>query len=313
MNLAAGLTWSQTTFAFGVDVASKATAILMIVLLIQNLLGRRRASLGSAVGNAGLIGLLLLPVSALAFPSVPIACLPVWVKVPRADAAAVSNPPSTSDWLRTRSEDAVPNGPEPDNVSAASQPVGKFTRAADDTPRVPPAAEILAEGLPVGSTLPRKIDWAALAIMGYMLGALVLMARLGTSMLAVARLRHSCVKVVSRSFFHGQPTSDLNRHRKVCRLDGRRRPVPHRAGQAGGMVPCGNRQGTRPRRSSREDRLGGPASRDHPGSASPVPGPGGRSRGQANRRGVRRSCRLARLPVPGSLPVDRRQWPVPLG
>ena len=195
MNPASGATWSSTTFAFGVDVASKATAILMIVLLIQNLLGRRRASLGSAVGNAGLIGLLLLPVSALAFPSVPIACLPVWVNVPRAEAAAVSDPPSTSDWLRTRSEDAVPNGPEPDNVSAASQPVGKFIRAADDTPRVPPAAEMLAEGLPVGSTRPRKIDWAALAIMGYMLGALVLMARLGTPMLAVARLRHSCVKV----------------------------------------------------------------------------------------------------------------------
>ena len=59
-------------------------------------------------------------------------------------------------------------------------------------------------------------------------------------------------------------------HRSVCRLDGRRRAVPHRAGQAGGVVPRGQRQGPRPGRSSRDGRHGGPASRDHPGPAAPV-------------------------------------------
>jgi hypothetical protein len=196
MSPASGATWSSTTFAFGLDMAAKATAILMIVLLIQNLLGRRRALLGSAVGNAGLIALLLLPVSALVFPSVPIACLPGSASIPRLDARAVSEPPSASGWPRIRSEDACSISPGPGDAAVVSRPVGNFVRAADETPRVQPVRVALAEGLPVGSTHPRDIDWAALTITGYTLGALVLMARLGASMLAVARLSRSCVRIV---------------------------------------------------------------------------------------------------------------------
>ena len=71
----------------------------------------------------------------------------------------------------------------------------EFVCAADDSPRVRPAPVMLAEGLSVGSTRSRDIDWAALAIVAYAVGVLVLMARLGTSVLAVARLRQSCAKV----------------------------------------------------------------------------------------------------------------------
>ena len=98
MNSFSEASWSATTFAFGLGVAAKATVILMIVLLIQNLLRRRRAFLASAVANAGLIGLLLLPVAALAFPSVPIACLPAWGGVSRLGATAAPDAPPGAGW-----------------------------------------------------------------------------------------------------------------------------------------------------------------------------------------------------------------------
>ena len=99
--------------------AAKATVILVIVLLIQNLLRRRRAFLASAVANAGLIGLLLLPVVALAFPSVPIACLPARVGVSRSVvAAAVPDAPSAASWAHNPAEDVFPISPKPDDASA---------------------------------------------------------------------------------------------------------------------------------------------------------------------------------------------------
>ena len=126
MNPFSGASWSATTFAFGLGVAAKATVILMIVLLIQNLLRRRRAFLASAVANAGLIGLLLLPVAALAFPSVPIACLPAWVGVSRLDAAAAPDAPSAASWAHIPAQDVFPIGPKPDDASACVSTRGQI-------------------------------------------------------------------------------------------------------------------------------------------------------------------------------------------
>jgi hypothetical protein len=164
MNPSSGASWSATTFAFGLDVAAKATVILMIVLLIQHLLRGRRAFLASAVANAGLIGLLLLPVAAFAFPSVPIACLPAWGGVSRLGARAAPDATPGAGWAHIPADDVFPIGPKPDDASAAPNPVRKLVRTADDSARVRPAPVMLAEGFSVGSTRSRDIDWAALAI-----------------------------------------------------------------------------------------------------------------------------------------------------
>jgi hypothetical protein len=87
MNLIHGTSWSSTGLVLGLDLAMKATALLVLVLLIQNALRHRRASLGSAIGNAGLIGLLMLPFAALGLPSMPIACFPVRAIAPGPEAA----------------------------------------------------------------------------------------------------------------------------------------------------------------------------------------------------------------------------------
>ena len=102
MSPVSGASWSATTFAFALDVAAKATVILIIVLVIQKLMRRRRAFLGSAVVNAGLVGLLLLPVAALTFPAVSIAWLPARVGVSRLDVGAVSDAPSAATWRAIR-------------------------------------------------------------------------------------------------------------------------------------------------------------------------------------------------------------------
>ena len=64
VSLPTGTSWSATVLAFGLDLAAKATTLLLLGLIVQLVRARRRASLGSAVGNACLLGLLLLPFSA---------------------------------------------------------------------------------------------------------------------------------------------------------------------------------------------------------------------------------------------------------
>ena len=79
---------------------------------------------------------------------------------------------------------------------------------------------------------------------------------------------------------------------KFRRLDGPRAArFRTRSSQAGGVVPRGQCQGARPRRSSGVKlRHGGPASRrDYPGAASTVQGPRGRSEWQADCRGIRQT------------------------
>ncbi len=94
MNLATGMSWSSTVLTFGLDLAAKSTVMLVVVLVFQNVLGRRRAFLGSAVGNAGLIGLLLLPFSSLVLPSLAIPCLPAWTNVGTSDQGHAAISPS---------------------------------------------------------------------------------------------------------------------------------------------------------------------------------------------------------------------------
>ena len=75
MNFAIATNWSNPVFFFVVNVAAKVTAVLVFGLVVQQILARRRAALASAAGNACLIGLLVVPVSALVLPTLKIACL----------------------------------------------------------------------------------------------------------------------------------------------------------------------------------------------------------------------------------------------
>lgn len=76
MNFVTAIPWSAHAFGFGADLAAKVTVLLGVGLLVQQLVARWRASLGSAVANACLLGLLLVPCSALLLPAIELKWLP---------------------------------------------------------------------------------------------------------------------------------------------------------------------------------------------------------------------------------------------
>jgi hypothetical protein len=57
MSFMTGTSWSSAALAFGLDLAAKATVILVLGLIVQLAARRRRAAIGAAVGNACLLGM----------------------------------------------------------------------------------------------------------------------------------------------------------------------------------------------------------------------------------------------------------------
>src|SRR5262249_42689053 len=110
-------------------------------------------------------------------------------------SASVSAAPSENSRLRIPFEEAFPGAPVRENSSFPPQIDAKFVSARGDVPRVAPAPVMLPATRSVDLAPSYTIDWARLAIGAYILGAFVLFARLGTSMVAVARLRRACVAV----------------------------------------------------------------------------------------------------------------------
>ena len=107
MSLTTGTPWSSTVFGFGLDLAAKATAILVLGLIVQLAMGRRRPALGSAVGHACLLVLWLLPFSAMVMPPMKLACLPAGTSDPRPGA----RPVALSSTRAARTFDADVNRP----------------------------------------------------------------------------------------------------------------------------------------------------------------------------------------------------------
>ncbi|MGO9464621.1 MAG: carboxypeptidase regulatory-like domain-containing protein [Isosphaeraceae bacterium] len=195
MNLVAGMSWSSTGLEFGLELAAKSTVMLVFVLVIQNVLGRRRAFLGSAVGNAGLIGLLLLPFSSLILPSLAIPCLPAWTNAGTLDSVDAAISQSAGTRTRDFAADAMTIDPTLHSSPVGPQSEVRLFRASDA-----PAPARLTTAAPAGAQpmalrQPNRTDWAPIAVVIYAVIALALLARLASSIGAVARLRRSCVQV----------------------------------------------------------------------------------------------------------------------
>ncbi len=188
MNLLSAMPSSSTALAFGFDLAVKATAIMVIVLLIQHVVGHRRSVLASAAANAGLVGLLLLPFAALLFPSIPVACVPGEATAPRSKAASVSIRPSMSagSLLSTHAQ-------EPASFLPRSE--AKLVRRDIDSPAVLPIPVTFAMTPPTRSAPIPATYWAGFATVGYFIVLLALLARLINSLWHVARLKRFGVKV----------------------------------------------------------------------------------------------------------------------
>jgi beta-lactamase regulating signal transducer with metallopeptidase domain/protocatechuate 3,4-dioxygenase beta subunit len=210
VSLATGTSWTVTALALGLDLATKATILLLLGLLVQLAAGRRRAVLGSAIGNACLLALLLLPVSTLILPPLNVAWLPAGTSAPRTEA-----PPANAVAATSATSSPLPEAPE---TRRPSHPVGLATeRKAVEPIRDPDVvpASVRSEPIPsLGTAVPRPArsstdvtehltmsvpsrptDWLAVGITGYVIVAVALLARLLASLAAVERLRRTGVSV----------------------------------------------------------------------------------------------------------------------
>ena len=166
------------------DVIAKATALCLVTWSVGWALGRRRVLARSALWNASLAGLLMLPVAGAVFPQLPM------VSLPGSTSALSDNDLSTATTakLETLSASVVTN--------AETEPA-----AGPLLIRHEPAPVPSDNGGRIGLAESARPSWlsatetAAIAMMVYATVAGLLMARLGFSLRAVLVLRRSSVAV----------------------------------------------------------------------------------------------------------------------
>jgi len=174
--------WTRAATVLALDVALKATALCLITWSVGSALGRRRVLARSALWNASLAGLLVLPVAGTVFPRLPMAFL-----------AQLSSAPSDDERRATA---AAELGPSPANAGTDAD-----ARPAEGPSlvRPGPAPVVSDDGGRIGlaETAPpawlAAIDVTAIAMMVYAAVAGFLLARLAFSYRAVSALRRSSV------------------------------------------------------------------------------------------------------------------------
>ena len=178
-------TWTGEVVAIGVDVALKATVLLSLAALVDVLLSwRRRVLARSALWNAALIGLLVLPAATLLLPRMRVRCLPA-VETParnggtaavaatRVDFASSARNASMLTAMADAYEQTVARPMEDDATVAAGESAGPVVPAVETT------------------TVESRFDWVRLAGALYGGIALILLIRLVRDYTAIRRLRRS--------------------------------------------------------------------------------------------------------------------------
>ena len=176
------------------DVTLKATAMMILVFAGHGLLGRRRAAARSALWNACLVGLLLLPAASLAAPRLRLA-LPAWLDSDRAVATAPAVDVSRIAIARPRTEGAdgtvATGGPGArSSMDRVVDPIGD-AMASGAIARPEPARPFAdAPSIAVAEPSPHvRVGVVDLALGVYVMVAAWLVIRLTISMAAVGRLR----------------------------------------------------------------------------------------------------------------------------
>ncbi len=155
------------------DVALKATAILMLAFAAHAALSRRRALVRSALWNATLVGLMLLPLASLAFPRLQIAILPA-----RETMTVAASAPGSGGSLPEIQPDA-------DESSVTMTPV----------PVAPASSLRSPEFVQSLTARPAPGQLASVVLGFYVTVALFLALRVAGSLVAVRRLKRQCQPV----------------------------------------------------------------------------------------------------------------------
>ena len=187
---------ADTACLFAVDILLKATLILAVAYAVHAGLGRRRALVQSAMWNAALVGLLLLPALNLALPRTRLAVLP-------APSPRVSQSVSAVAITRDHSALADAHSTLAEQSSMPPQGGGVVPARADSTP--PP--EYLASAPPMaaqspirakamsGDALAPAAQFARFSLAIYLAIVAILAIRLAASLVAVRTLKRQCDRV----------------------------------------------------------------------------------------------------------------------
>lgn len=177
---------TRQEFAYGIELALKATGLIALALVLHLLLGRRRVLSRSALWNAVLLSLLILPAAVAIAPRLQIRCLPAAGAATGEVAPArasdenpllANNQPAA--WAEPRS--ATPSAPEP-------AVFGKYP-GPPSQPAQPQAGAVSgSEGKWARAWPLSRLGWADMALLAYATGSLFLALRLFGSLLAVTRL-----------------------------------------------------------------------------------------------------------------------------
>ncbi|MHC4398414.1 MAG: M56 family metallopeptidase [Planctomycetota bacterium] len=196
---AAGQVWAVVA-----DVALKATLLLAAAWLLDRALRARHVLACSAVWNACLIALALLPLTAITFPRLRIACLPAETAVaePSGRVAAggtlwaeVAHPaPEQTHREATHPGDWEVGTIIPVPIVGAQKP--RTPREPAIEPRGDPVAPVAEAAVPAAETSVaavwwRSIGWQTWVLATYFVGVVIVAVRLAFSIRAVGSLRRS--------------------------------------------------------------------------------------------------------------------------
>jgi beta-lactamase regulating signal transducer with metallopeptidase domain/protocatechuate 3,4-dioxygenase beta subunit len=199
---------ASAAFVIAIDLLVKSAIVLAVSFVVHHALGRSRALARSALWQATLMGLIVLPFNTLAFPRLPVAVLPVAAMV-----SPVISTPLMSDSFPSR---------------AASEMSSMRAETLTVLPVRSVASTGAVESHVANSTSGNGFGIAWLLVDLYVLVAVSLGIRLLAALWAVRDLRRACVPVDARDWNRalGRSCETLGISRRVFLLESDRISVP---------------------------------------------------------------------------------------
>ncbi|MGP0070162.1 MAG: carboxypeptidase regulatory-like domain-containing protein [Isosphaeraceae bacterium] len=180
---------SPATLAIAIDAAAKATVLIVVASIAHAMLGQRRVLARSAVGNACLAGLLVLPVASWALPRMRVAVLPT------REFSAVRAPSPA------RSVPVLEEAGEAEDLPFVANPAIRLPIGAVEPPAIARPAPDAFHRATIPQPRPAERLTAAGFVLGvYLAGVGLLLSKLVASLAAVARLRRRCEPVAGSAW-----------------------------------------------------------------------------------------------------------------
>jgi beta-lactamase regulating signal transducer with metallopeptidase domain/peroxiredoxin len=183
--------WIGQSAGTGLEIAIRVALLVSVVALVSRALGSRRVLARAALWHACILGSLLVPLTMFCLPSLSLALLP---SRPLADDAVAQNSHAAlAENSITGTPAFIPSGAVPRSDGTAS---GNDVAGAAAAPRSggvadgPPPRAVAPRVVPAHRRWP-EISGVSVGLFVYVLGIVVMLARLAGSVVAVRRMQRS--------------------------------------------------------------------------------------------------------------------------